>query len=76
MLIKQAEKDKQARMPITVLEDPIEDFGSTKEEKGLFGLLDERLRQKLDFFRALYRRMLEKREKPYSTFTGVCYPFF
>lgn len=47
--------------------DLIEEFGAQSvSTRSLFMLLDDRLKRKLDYFRNLYRRMLDKREKPYS----------
>ncbi|BHF58941.1 PHD finger protein 14 [Sparganum proliferum] len=51
--------------------DITEEFGVSTAEKGLFSLLNERLKRKLEYFRSLYQRMLDRREKPYTRPTKV-----
>ncbi|KAL7061442.1 hypothetical protein AAHC03_01405 [Spirometra sp. Aus1] len=51
--------------------DITEEFGVSTTEKSLFTLLNERLKRKLEYFRSLYQRMLDRREKPYTRPTKV-----
>uniref|UniRef100_A0A0R3WDP3 PHD domain-containing protein n=1 Tax=Taenia asiatica TaxID=60517 RepID=A0A0R3WDP3_TAEAS len=47
--------------------DALEDFAATNNEpKSKFSLLDDRLKEKLEYFRRLYDVMLSKREVPYT----------
>ncbi|VDM02703.1 unnamed protein product [Schistocephalus solidus] len=51
--------------------DNTEEFGASTTELSLFSLLNERLKRKLEYFRSLYQRMLDRREKPYTRPTKV-----